>query len=1281
MLKSLSQTTRSGIWMPGNPQTQTIMSLRAFQQRCLLSALPVAALLLPSLVTAQSTWLGTTSTAWDVATNWNPGVPAAGVNIIISDTTTNNLVLGASTTIGSLTFGAAGLRTANFSLNTQAANTLTLHSGLIASGGLNSTALTLNGHYIVAQNQTWAINGTATGGDQGVFVREAATGVAGRGSLRLDANLTKSGTGQLVVAAIDLSGPGDLVVNEGLLKLNAGASQPLVIEGPGNIVLNGSSTLGVFKNSGTFAVSRPIIMNGTATLQARNNTVDLASPIVFNGNHTVDTTVITNLTGDLSGSGTVNRIGTGTLNLTGDLGGFTGTLNANGGTTVVNSDFGGSIAVGPGATLGGEATIAGNVTFNSGTLNVDGGTSASLSVDGDVVLAGSNSVGVYGLREGTDPLTVLTYGGTLTGDVSTLDLVGGIDNYRNAEFSDATPGSVTLAVDKEDLVWNGGSDWDVRLSSNWVGGDSKFYQLDAVTFGDAGAGTVAIQGVLMPSQVTFDSSEDYVITAQAGNYIAGATGLTKAGTGRLWLGGINAFTGGVHITAGTLLPSGSQVLGPNGQIIKVSGEGTLDVNGAMTTNRGYHADISGAGVGGFGAIVNTGAENQNAFQSLSLSGDATVGGTGRWDVRGLTPGAAWLDLGGFTLTKVGTNHVAFVDGVSDSSGSFVIDEGSFSFTRSLVSGEGSVTVNNNAILWFENNTSGSFNKPIVLNDSSLRHTGANFTLHSNITLAGNTVFRMGSGNTMTLAGSITGPGNLEKTEAGVLQLIAPNSYEGSTVITAGSIQIGNGGSLNSQPVELATTASSLIFNRTEDLTFSNVITGSGVTGNDSNPAALTKLGTHTLTLTGASTFTGTIRLAAGAVAIGADTTVLGSGLLDLRGGMLRSSDSSPRSLANPISFSANTRFGSASTGNLLFTGDVNAGGGSKMFTVDNAVTEFSGVIIGTGGGVNTLTKAGAGTLIFSGDNTYTHTTTISAGTLQVGNGGSTGTLGSSAVINNASLVINRTMPEGVTEISFNNIISGSGSVTHAGPAFTILAADNTYTGDTIITDGTLSPSVACLADGAAVRISGNGKLDLFHGETDTVNSLYINGVPQSAGIWGGEGSGAQFETPYLSGSGLLEVTTRGSVATPYDDWAAGKGLTEANNGPTSDPDNDLRNNLAEFAMDGDPLSGSDGERVFVKVAQVGGIDALTLTLPVRSGVGVFSGTTSLSGSGDGVTYHIEGSYALGPWTLGIEEVVGGDATAIQADLPALRDGWVYRTFRNPGAVSEQPRGFMRARFE
>src|SRR5690606_9485916 len=141
----------------------------------------------------------------------------------------------------------------------------------------------------------------------GVFIRGTSdsAGAAPSGSLVLNANLVKKGTGQLNFAAVTVSGSGNLVVDEGNLIFTAGSNQPLLVGGPGNITMNGSTILQIQKNSGTMDISRPIVMNGTSVLWSRSGAVDIASPIAFNGTHTFDPAVTTSLSGAWTGSGTV----------------------------------------------------------------------------------------------------------------------------------------------------------------------------------------------------------------------------------------------------------------------------------------------------------------------------------------------------------------------------------------------------------------------------------------------------------------------------------------------------------------------------------------------------------------------------------------------------------------------------------------------------------------------------------------------------------------------------------------------------------------------------------------------------------------------------------------------------------------------------------------------------------------------------------------------------------------------------------------------------------------
>lgn len=149
--------------------------------------------------------------------------------------------------------------------------------------------------------------------------------------------------------------------------------------------------------------------------------------------------------------------------------------------------------------------------------------------------------------------------------------------------------------------------------------------------------------------------------------------------------------------------------------------------------------------------------------------------------------------------------------------------------------------------------------------------------------------------------------------------------------------------------------------------------------------AITKTGTGTQTLNASSTYAGGTIITGGTIAVGHDSA-LGSGAVNLNSvtGAIRAADTNARTIANAITYSTNFTLGSATTGDLLFTGAVNVGGGNKEFNVLNARTEFSGIMSGTLTPVRT--KKGPGTLVFSGANTYPGSTVVSEGTLELKGG-------------------------------------------------------------------------------------------------------------------------------------------------------------------------------------------------------------------------------------------------------------------------------------------------------
>ncbi|MEQ8211573.1 MAG: sulfatase-like hydrolase/transferase [Lacipirellulaceae bacterium] len=107
-------------------------------------------------------------------------------------------------------------------------------------------------------------------------------------------------------------------------------------------------------------------------------------------------------------------------------------------------------------------------------------------------------------------------------------------------------------------------------------------------------------------------------------------------------------------------------------------------------------------------------------------------------------------------------------------------------------------------------------------------------------------------------------------------------------------------------------------------------------------------------------------------------------------------------------------------------------------------------------------------------------------------------------------------------------------LTKSGTSTAILTANNTYEGDTIVEEGTLSITNAFLEDSADVYLETGGIFDLDFSGTDTIDSLFIDGISQAIGTWGAIGSGANNESALITGSGLLLVSTLDALAGDFD---------------------------------------------------------------------------------------------------------------------------------------------------
>jgi len=117
-----------------------------------------------------------------------------------------------------------------------------------------------------------------------------------------------------------------------------------------------------------------------------------------------------------------------------------------------------------------------------------------------------------------------------------------------------------------------------------------------------------------------------------------------------------------------------------------------------------------------------------------------------------------------------------------------------------------------------------------------------------------------------------------------------------------------------------------------------------------------------------------------------------------------------------------------------------------------------------------------------------------------------------------------------TDSVYSGAIGGGGGITKIGNGKLTLSGVNSYAGGTKIEDGILRITNPCLNDLAGVYVAVGAKLDLGFSGSDTVGSLYLDGLPAAAGTWGATGSGAtNIDNVHFSGAGQLNVVPEPSA--------------------------------------------------------------------------------------------------------------------------------------------------------
>ncbi|HVZ27179.1 MAG TPA: autotransporter-associated beta strand repeat-containing protein, partial [Rhizomicrobium sp.] len=838
-------------------------------------------------------------------------------------------------------------------------------------------------------------------------------------------------------------------------------------------------------------------------------------------------------TGDL-GTGGINNSGSLTFDRSDSIT-VGGAISGNGSLSIAlgsviltaNSSFSGPTTIAAGATLqlgngGASGSLAGTITDN-GTLILDRSDDLSLFVvsgHGNFVKAGSNTVSTSG---GLSFGTVTVAAGTLQINYSGSGPLLGSAIIDNAEIT--LTGNNSLNTIADNISGSGGVHFNGGPVTWLITGNETYTGVTTLSHGalmiggysSAGGPTGSITGDIIDGDVTsnvslaFNRSNDYTYS---GN-ISGLGEVDHDGPGTLTLTGNNTYSGVTFILKGVLQVAGDANLGTGD--IRI-GSGVLRFLSSTTSTRTY--GVSNGTVGSDGSA--SGAFDTNGFNvtltgpvhnDLGSTGGLTKIGTGILTLAGSETYVGATYIQGGTLALAGSSNIATSGRVFDNADLDISQTASGTVVQSL-GGSGSVhlggrtlTINqglgtqtdiigtpagilSGAIQ--DGGIAGGSGGSLVLNGGTEILTGANnytgtTTIGTGATLQignggaggspgsgavtdnGTLIFNLTSDSSL---GPLSGSGGLQKLGSGTLTLTSDNSYGGSTVISGGTLWVGTGGTSGSLGAGSIIDNADLEFDRSDNITLSRVISGTGELGHD---------GSGVLTITVAQAYTGLT---------GVDTT----SIMALSG---TGSIAASRALVDFGTFDISQTGGAtlqALTGSA--SGIVALGG--QTLTITNAQNVlFAGTIEdgGIAGGSGGSLVLDGGTLGLSGNNTYTGTTTIASGAvLGIGNAGTTGSLGSGDVIDDGLLTYLLSSPTVLA-----NLVSGTGNLYDAGSGTLTIARVQAYTGRTSINVG------------ATVALSGAGDVSA----SDFVNDL--------GGTFDISGANAGISVQALAGSGTVAL--------------------------------------------------------------------------------------------------------------------------------------------------------------
>ena len=684
--------------------------------------------------------------------------------------------------------------------------------------------------------------------------------------------------------------------------------------------------------------------------------------------------------------------------------------------------------------------------------------------------------------------------------------------------------------------------------------------------------------------------------------VSGAGGvLGKSGPGTLVLAAANTQSFGTSVTEGTVRLSGTGTFGAAPAELTVLG-GVAELNSHSVT-LGYLAGEAA------GTVANNGPTDCTLTANLAASTSA---------MRGRLRDTTGATAGKLSLTKSGTGTLQLTDDNSYS-GPTQISAGVvvIRHPNALGAATSGTTVASGATLEVFTDSA----EPITCSGTGAAGEGGALlgfnekSLTGPVTLAAATTFTTFpygpkprlpfliagatpiTGNfALTLAGSsegeiagVVGTGSLVKNGTGQWILSGPNTYSGATTVSAGILTIRNAAALGATTTGTSITAGATLQIDGGVTTLAEPLTvrGAGDAGGTGAVESLSGTNTYAglLTLGADSTIASDAGLivfshAGNIGGAGFDLTLTGGGdgridsVIATGAGLVNKAGAGTWKLAGSNTYTGRT---SVTEGLLEISTLKNVGGGAS--SLGAPATAANGTVAlgatGTTGGLR-----------FTGPADVTSNRVINlAGTTG-------GAVLDSSSATNARMVLTSALTAtglgdktlvltgtgtGGNELS-GAIVNSAGfktSVEKRGEGSWTLSGTNTYTGPTRVTGGTLTLTRAGLADASDVEMADGGVLHLAFAGSDAVARLFIDGIQQSAGTWGGPASGAAHKSSHFAGTGVLSVGT-GPALEPYASWIGGYGITGPPAAFASDADGDGLSNALEWVLGGNPASPATG---------------------------------------------------------------------------------------------------------